>query len=102
MKSIAIPSSLALLACMLLPPGAQADEGLSMESTAAAWEAGWEACLIVETESQCDDSAADGRRWYRDADQDGLGDSDCVVRAPEQPCGYVRNRDDLDDTLSDL
>ncbi|MBN2791581.1 MAG: DUF1566 domain-containing protein [Desulfuromonadales bacterium] len=35
--------------------------------------------------------------WYRDLDGDGFGDPQDYVLAPEEPDGYVANKDDADD-----
>lgn len=36
--------------------------------------------------------------WYRDADGDGYGDKELVLRQIERPAGYVSNSDDCDDS----
>ncbi|MEM9920021.1 MAG: cytochrome c peroxidase [Bacteroidota bacterium] len=41
-----------------------------------------------------------GTEWYRDADNDGLGDPRVFMLACEQPDGYVANYDDTDDSGS--
>jgi len=40
----------------------------------------------------------DAPSWYRDADGDGAGTPDAILRACAPPPGYVDNRDDCDDS----
>ncbi|MCK6506090.1 hypothetical protein L6R53_22375, partial [Myxococcota bacterium] len=43
------------------------------------------------------DGGGSGTTWYRDADEDGLGDPSETTTADAQPEGYVANADDCDD-----
>jgi|AACY02.6.fsa_nt_gi Protein metal binding site. len=43
-------------------------------------------------------AAEDKGVWYRDCDGDGLGDAETVIKACDEPLGWVSNPDDDDDT----
>lgn len=40
--------------------------------------------------------------WYQDADQDGFGNKDKIIKTTAQPKGYVANADDCDDTNANV
>ncbi|MDP2314089.1 MAG: MopE-related protein [Pseudomonadota bacterium] len=55
-----------------------------------------------DCDGEVDESPADGRNWYHDADADGHGAEADYVRACEQPDGYIEDISDCDDTSADV
>ena len=53
---------------------------------------------LVDEDGVCDQP----HTWYRDADDDGYGDTSVTTQAIQQPTGYVANDDDCDDFDSDV